>query len=65
MAVVQDYRARTPIPSDAWDQDYNHAHPEQFMSYDEMDREIDAAVYEPDQDQFFTVPGGSSSWDWH
>ncbi|MCI21700.1 hypothetical protein A2U01_0042869, partial [Trifolium medium] len=46
---------------DAWDQEYNQAHPEQFMSDDEMAREIDEAVYEPKPDQFFTAPGGSSS----
>ncbi|MCI36939.1 hypothetical protein A2U01_0058163, partial [Trifolium medium] len=46
---------------DAWDRDYEAHHPPQHASDDEMDRQIDEALYDSPQDQFFSAPSGSSS----
>ncbi|MCI54761.1 hypothetical protein A2U01_0076011 [Trifolium medium] len=47
---------------DAWDSDYAADQPpQQGDSDEEMDRELDAALYHSSQDQFFSAPGGSSS----
>ncbi|MCI33434.1 hypothetical protein A2U01_0054651, partial [Trifolium medium] len=38
-----------------------HQNHVQYASNDEMDRQIDEALYDTPQDQFFSAPGGSSS----
>ncbi|MCI92115.1 hypothetical protein A2U01_0113411, partial [Trifolium medium] len=45
---------------DVWSQDYQ-AHQQQGDSDDELGRQIDEALYDTPQDQFFSAPGGSSA----